>query len=121
MNSTKNSLVFDHFRLFAIIPSILAGEVLVFYLNICFFYYFAKLIIFIRLSRIPCIFFLKGGFKGIYLRERNFTFSYVVSEIWIFEGSAPTFHGGSPINSLQSDIFLFGPGIFIYQMNAAYF
>ena len=38
-----------------------------------------------------------------------------------FEGSAPTFHGGSPRNSLQSDIFLFGPGIFIYQMNAAYF
>ena len=36
------------------------GEVLVFYLPICFFYYFAKLIIFIRLSRIPCIFFMKG-------------------------------------------------------------
>ena len=39
----------------------------------------------------------------------------------IFQGSAPTFHGGSPRNSLKSDIFLFGPGIFIYQMNAAYF
>ena len=26
-------------------------------------------------------FFLEGGFKGIYLRERNFTLSYVVSEI----------------------------------------
>ena len=24
-------------------------------------------------------FFLEGGFKGIYLRERNFTLSYVVS------------------------------------------
>ena len=26
-------------------------------------------------------FFLEGGSKGIYLRERNFTLSYVVSEI----------------------------------------
>ena len=26
-------------------------------------------------------FFLEGGFKGIYLRERNLTVSYVVSEI----------------------------------------
>ena len=26
-------------------------------------------------------YFLEGGFKGIYLRERNFTLSYVVSEI----------------------------------------
>ena len=26
-------------------------------------------------------FFLEGGFKGIYLRETNFTLSYVVSEI----------------------------------------
>ena len=26
-------------------------------------------------------FFLEGGFKGIYLREKNFTLSYVVSEI----------------------------------------
>ena len=51
------------------------GEALVFYLPICFFYYLAKL------SRIPCIFFLEEGFKGIYLRERNFTLSYVVSEI----------------------------------------
>ena len=58
-----------------------SGEVLVFYLPICFFYYLAKLIIFIRSSRIHCIFFLEGGFKGIYLRERNFTLSYVVSEI----------------------------------------
>ena len=79
------------------------------------------MVIFIRSSRIPCIFFLEGAFKGIYLRERNFTLSYVVSEIRIFEGSAPTFHGGSPRDSLQSDIFLFGPGIFIHQMNAAYF
>ena len=97
------------------------GEVLVFYLPIRFFYYLANLIIFTRSSRIPCIFFLEGGFKGIYLREKNFTLSYVVSEIWIFEGSAPTFHGGSPRNSLQSDVFLFGPGTFIYHMNAAYF
>ena len=52
-----------------------------FYLPIRFFYYLAKLIIFTRLSRIPCIFFLEGGFKGIYLRERNFTLSYVLSEI----------------------------------------
>ena len=43
------------------------------YLPICFSYYFAKLVIFIRSSRIPCIFFLEGAFKGIYLRERNFT------------------------------------------------
>ena len=46
-----------------------------------FFQYLAKLIIFTRSSRIPCVFFLEGGFKGIYLRERNFTLSYVVSEI----------------------------------------
>ena len=39
----------------------------------------------------------------------------------ILEGSAAMFHGGSHRNSLKSDIFLFGPGIFIYQMNAAYF
>ena len=57
------------------------GEVLVFYLPIRFFYYLANLIIFTRSSRIPCIFFLEGGFKGIYLREKNFTLSYVVSEI----------------------------------------
>ena len=58
-----------------------SGEVLVFYLPIRFFYYLANLIIFTRSSRIPCIFFLEGGFKGIYLREKNFTLSYVVSEI----------------------------------------
>ena len=58
-----------------------AGEVLVFYLPIRFFYYLANLIIFTRSSRIPCIFFLEGAFKGIYLREKNFTLSYVVSEI----------------------------------------
>ena len=57
------------------------GEVLVFYLPIRFFCNLAKLIIFTRSSRIRCIFFLKGGFKGINLRERNFTLSYVVSEI----------------------------------------
>ena len=57
------------------------GEVLVFYLPIRFFYYLANLIIFTRSSRIPCIFFLEGGFKGIYLREKNFTLSNVVSEI----------------------------------------
>ena len=35
-------------------------------------------------------FFLEGGFKGIYLRERNFPFL-----LWFqrYEGSAPTFHG----------------------------
>ena len=53
----------------------LAGEVLVFYLPIRFFYYLANLIIFTRSSRIPCIFFLEGGFKSIYLREKNFTLS----------------------------------------------
>ena len=47
------------------------GEVLVFYLPIRFFYYLANLIIFTRSSRIPCIFFLVGGFKGIYLREKK--------------------------------------------------
>ena len=52
-----------------------------FYLPIRFFYYLANLIIFTRSSRIPCIFFLEGGFKGINLREKNFTLSYVVSEI----------------------------------------
>ena len=62
-------------------PTNQPGEVLVFYLPIRFFYYLANLIIFTRSSRIPCIFFLEGGFKGIYLREKNFTLSYVVSEI----------------------------------------
>ena len=57
------------------------GEVLVFYLPIRFFYYLANLIIFTRSSRISCIFFLEGGFKAIYLREKNFTLLYVVSEI----------------------------------------
>ena len=57
------------------------GEVLVFYLPIRFFYYLANLIIFTRSSRIPCIFFLEGGFMGIFLREKKFTLSYVVSEI----------------------------------------
>ena len=52
-----------------------------FYLPIRFFYYLANLIIFTRSSRIPCIFFLEGEFKGIYLREKKFTLSYVVSEI----------------------------------------
>ena len=32
------------------------GEILVFYLPISFFYYLAKLIIFTKSSRIPCIF-----------------------------------------------------------------
>ena len=40
------------------------GEVLVFYLSICFFYYLAKLVIFIRSSRIPCIFFMKGDSRA---------------------------------------------------------
>ena len=61
--------------------NILAGEILVFYLRIRFFYYLAKLIIFTRSSRIFLYFFLEGVFKGIYLRERNVTLSYVVSEI----------------------------------------
>ena len=56
-------------------------EIIVFYLSICFFYYLVKLIIFTRSSRIYCIFFLEGVFKGIYLKKRNFTLSYVVSEI----------------------------------------
>ena len=34
-----------------------------------------------KVEQIPCIFFLEGEFKGIYLRERNFTLSYVVSDI----------------------------------------
>ena len=42
------------------------GEILVFYLPICFFFYLAKLIIFTRSSRIPCIFFfLKGDSSEI--------------------------------------------------------
>ena len=34
--------------------------------------------------------------------------------------SAPTFHWGSPRNSLQSDIFWFGPGIFIRWMQPTF-
>ena len=37
-----------------------------------------------------------------------------------FEGSAPTFHGEA-LGILYNQTFLFGPGIFIYHMNAAYF
>ena len=60
------ALIFDNF-LFGYnlgILSILAGEVLVFYLPIRFFYYLANLIIFTRSSRIPCIFFLKGASRA---------------------------------------------------------
>ena len=93
MNLAKNSLIFDHFRLSAInlgcscidfdiflfayklgISSILAGEVLVFYLPICFFYYLAKLIIFISSSRIPCIFFLQGGSRALCKRKKFLPF-----------------------------------------------
>ena len=52
-----------------------------FNLPICFFYYLAKLIIFTRSSNISCNLFPEGGFKGIYLREKKFILSYVVSEI----------------------------------------
>ena len=57
------------------------GEIVVFYLPICFFYYLAKLVIFIRSSRTLFIRFLEGGNKRNYLRGKNFTLSYVVSEI----------------------------------------
>ena len=69
------------FEVMTYIPMKPTGEVPSFYLPIRFFCNLAKLIIFTRSSRIPCIFFLEGGFKGIYLRGRNFTLSYVVSEI----------------------------------------
>ena len=53
--------------------------------NVLFAYLF--LLLFGKIDNIHKIeqdsfyFFLEGGFKGIYLRERNFTLSYVVSEI----------------------------------------
>ena len=34
-----------------------------------------------NIYKVEHFFFLEGGFKGIYLREKNFTLSYVVSEI----------------------------------------
>ena len=40
-----------------------------FYLPICFFYYLAKLIIFIRSSKIPCI-FLEGDSRA-FIREKE--------------------------------------------------
>ena len=40
----------------------------------------AKLVIIGRAGFLV-FFFLEGGYKGIYLIERNFTLSYVVSEI----------------------------------------
>ena len=52
--------------------SILAGEVLVFYLPIRFFCNLAKLIIFTRSSRIPCIFFLEGGYKVHLFKRKKF-------------------------------------------------
>ena len=49
------------------------GEVLVFYLPIYFLYYLAKLVIFIRSSRI-LEFSFEGGFKGTYLRKKFYPF-----------------------------------------------
>ena len=80
-NSQLCLLLHMHLRITSNNTELVLGEVLVFYLPIRFFYYLANLIIFTRSSRIPCIFFLEGGFKGIYLREKKFTLSYVVSEI----------------------------------------
>ena len=45
-----------------------------FYLPICFFYYLAKLIIYIRSSRIPCIFFLKGIQEHLFKRKKFYPF-----------------------------------------------
>ena len=56
-------------------------KVLVFYLHICFFYYFGQIGNIYKVEQDSLYFFLEGAFKGIYLRERNFTLSYVVSEI----------------------------------------
>ena len=96
------------------------GEILVFYLPICVFYYLAKLLLFTRSNRIPCrlLFFLKGHSRAFIWEKFPFVCGF---RDMIFWGSAPTFHGGSPGNSLQSDTFLFWPGIFIYKVNAAYF
>ena len=58
------------------IPSILAGEILVFYLPICFFYYLAKLIIFTRSSRIPCIFSLRRFQGHLFKRKKFYPFLY---------------------------------------------
>ena len=52
-----------------------------FYLPIRFFYYLANFNHIYKVEQDSLYFFLEGGFKGIYLRERNFTLSYVVSEI----------------------------------------
>ena len=62
----------SHACLRTAIYSDVPGEVLVFYLPIRFFYYLANLIIFTRSSRIPCIFFLEGGFKGILFKRKIF-------------------------------------------------
>ena len=82
-----------------------AGKILVFYLHISLFYYLAKFIIFTRSSRIPCIFFLEGGIQGHLLRERNFTLSYVVSEIWFFEWSPPLFVMGEALGIHYNQTF----------------
>ena len=52
-----------------------------FYLPICFFLLFGQIGNIYKVEQDSLYFFLEGGFKGIYFRERNFTLSYVVSEI----------------------------------------
>ena len=101
------ALIFDNF-LFGYnlgILSILAGEVLVFYLPIHFFYYLANLIIFTRSSRIACIFFLEGAFKGIYLREKNFTLSYIWFQRYEFLKDPPLHFMGEALGILYNQTF----------------
>ena len=70
------------------------------YLPICFFYHLAKLTIFTRSSRI----FLEGGFKGIYLGERNFTCSNVVQR-YDFLKDPPLHFMGEALGILYNQIF----------------
>ena len=86
-----------------------------FYLPICFFYYLAKLIIFISSNRIPSVFYLEGGFEGILPFRMWF-------QRYEFLKDPPLHFIGETIIILYNQTFFFvEPGIFIYQMNAAYF
>ena len=97
MNWTKYSLVFDHFRLPSInlekrysggdlgyflfgyklgFPSILTGEILVFYLPIGFFYYLVKLIIFPGRAGFLVYFPLMGIQGELFKRKKFYPFLY---------------------------------------------
>ena len=59
----------------------LSREILLFSFAYLFLLEFSQIDYIYKVQQDSLYFFLEGGFKGIYLRERYFTLSYVVSEI----------------------------------------